>query len=72
MLCEEGITTIEARSALLITQNTKQIAQKKTQNNAGKIDNVVTLPLRSRPRQGLMKVWAKNEAWESHFMFPVV
>jgi hypothetical protein len=29
---------------------------------------VTTLALASRPRQGLAKVWAKNEAWESHFM----
>jgi len=26
------------------------------------------LALGSRPRQGLAKVWAKYEAWESHFM----
>ncbi len=33
------------------------------------VDNVVTLTLGSRPRQGLAKVWAKSEARESHFMF---
>jgi len=32
--------------------------------------NVVTLALGSWPRQVFAKVWAKNEAWESHFMFP--
>ncbi len=31
--------------------------------------NVSTLALGSRPRQGLTKVRAKNEAKESHFMF---
>jgi len=30
---------------------------------------VATLALGLRPRQGLTKVWAKNQAWESHFMF---
>ncbi len=29
---------------------------------------VSTLALGSRPKQGLAKVWAKNEAWESHSM----
>ncbi len=29
---------------------------------------VATLALGSRPRQGLARVQAKNEAWESHFM----
>jgi len=29
---------------------------------------VAILALGSRPRQGLTKVRAKNEAWESHFM----
>jgi hypothetical protein len=33
---------------------------------------VTTLALGSRPRQGLAKVWAKNEAQESHFMLPRV
>ncbi len=32
------------------------------------IDDVATLTLGSRPRQGLVKVRAKNEAQESHFM----
>jgi hypothetical protein len=31
---------------------------------------VATLALGSRPRQGLAKVQAKNEARESHFMLP--
>jgi hypothetical protein len=30
MLCEEGMTTIEARSAFSIPQNTKQVAPTKT------------------------------------------
>jgi hypothetical protein len=38
MLCEEGMTTIEARSALLVPQNTKQIIPPKTQNDIGKTD----------------------------------
>jgi len=29
---------------------------------------IVTLILGSRQKQGLAKVWAKSEAWESHFM----
>jgi len=29
---------------------------------------VATLALGLQPRQGFMKVWAKREAWESHFM----
>jgi hypothetical protein len=35
-----------------------------------KAEYVTTLALGSRPRQGLAKVRAKNEARESHFMFP--
>jgi hypothetical protein len=31
--------------------------------------DVTTLTLGSRAKQGLAKVQAKNEAWESHFMF---
>jgi hypothetical protein len=31
---------------------------------------VATLNLGSWPRQGLVKVQAKSEAWESHFMLP--
>jgi hypothetical protein len=34
--------------------------------------NVATLALGSRPRQGLVKMQAKNEAQESHFMLPGV
>jgi hypothetical protein len=30
MLCEEGMTTIEARSALSVPQSTKQVAPTKT------------------------------------------
>jgi hypothetical protein len=33
-------------------------------------DNVTTLALGSRPRQGLAKVRVKSEAQESHFMLP--
>jgi hypothetical protein len=29
---------------------------------------VATLPLGLQPKQGLAKVWAKSETWESHFM----
>jgi hypothetical protein len=36
----------------------------------GRILNVATLALGLRPRQGLVKVWAKNEARESHLMLP--
>jgi hypothetical protein len=31
---------------------------------------VATLALGSRPRQGLVRVWTKSEARESHFMLP--
>jgi hypothetical protein len=34
--------------------------------------DVVTLTLDSWPKQGLVKVRAKSEAWESHFMPPGV
>jgi len=39
-------------------------------NNRGIVDNcnVATLTLGLWPRQGLAKVWAKNEAQDSHFM----
>ncbi len=33
---------------------------------------VTTLALGLRPRQGLEKVWVKNEARESHFVIPGV
>ncbi len=33
---------------------------------------VATLALGSQPKQGLARMWAKREAWESHFMFPRV
>jgi hypothetical protein len=42
MLCEESMTTIEARNALLVLQSTKQVAPTKTQNNIGKIDKCCT------------------------------
>ncbi len=42
MLCEEGMTTTKARSALLVPQNTKQVALAKTQNNTRKIDKQCT------------------------------
>jgi hypothetical protein len=29
---------------------------------------VTTLALGLQPKQGLTKMWAKSEAWESHFM----
>ncbi len=41
MLCEEGMTTTEARSALLV-QNTKQAIPPKTQNDTRKIDKYCT------------------------------
>jgi hypothetical protein len=33
---------------------------------------VATLALGSWPKQGLAKVWAKKETWESHLMLPWV
>ncbi len=33
-----------------------------------KITNVATLALGLQPKQRLVKVRVKNEAWESHFM----
>jgi hypothetical protein len=33
---------------------------------------IATLPLGLRPKQGLVKVQAKREAWELHFMLPGV
>jgi hypothetical protein len=38
MLCEEGMITIEARSALSIPYSTKHASIVKTQSNIGKID----------------------------------
>jgi hypothetical protein len=35
-------------------------------------ENVATLALGLRPRQGLTKMKAKRDTWESHFMFPGV
>jgi hypothetical protein len=34
----------------------------------GHFFSVATLTLGSQPRQGLAKMWAKNEARKSHFM----
>ncbi len=42
MLCQEGMTTIKARSALSIPQNTKQATPTKTQSNTRKIDKYCT------------------------------
>ncbi len=42
MLCEEGMTILEARTALSIPQNTKHVTQTKTQSNIGKIDKYCT------------------------------
>jgi hypothetical protein len=33
---------------------------------------VVTLALGSQPRQGVARLWAKKEAWESVCIFPGV
>jgi hypothetical protein len=38
MLCEEGMSTTEARNALLIPQNIKQTILAKTQNSTRKIN----------------------------------
>ncbi len=42
MLCEEGMTITETRSALLIPQSPKHVALAKTQNNTRKIDKHYT------------------------------
>ncbi len=42
MLCEEGMIIAEARSALLIPQNIKQVVLTKTQSNIGKNDKHCT------------------------------
>jgi hypothetical protein len=34
--------------------------------------SVTTLTSGSQPRQGLTRVRVKKEAWESHFMLPIV
>jgi hypothetical protein len=36
------------------------------------VTNIVTLAFDSRPRQGLVRLWAKREARESHLMLPGV
>jgi hypothetical protein len=45
-----------------------------SQKHAHHIQNlyVATVALGSQLKQGLAKVRAKNEAWESHFMLPKV
>jgi hypothetical protein len=42
MLCEEGMTIVEARSALSIPQNIKHAVLAKTQNNTWKISKHCT------------------------------
>jgi hypothetical protein len=42
MLCEEGMTTLETRSALSVPQSTKQATLVKTHNNTWKIDKHCT------------------------------
>jgi hypothetical protein len=42
MLCEENMTTIEARSALLVPQNTKHATLTKTHSNVGKTEKYCT------------------------------
>ncbi len=42
MLCEEGMTTTQARSALLVPQSTKHATPAKTQSNIGKTDKYCT------------------------------
>jgi hypothetical protein len=42
MLCEEGMTIIEARSALLVPQSTKLAASTKIESNVRKIDKHCT------------------------------
>jgi hypothetical protein len=42
MLCEEGMTTVEARRALSVPQSTKQATSRKTQSNTWKINKHFT------------------------------
>jgi hypothetical protein len=42
MLCEEGMTTIEARNALLVPQKMKHVVPTKTQSNTRKTDKHCT------------------------------
>ncbi len=42
MLCEENMTITEARNALLVPQNTKQVVPTKTQSNTWNIDKQYT------------------------------
>jgi hypothetical protein len=42
MLCEEGMTTIEARNAFLVPHNTKHVVLTKTLSNTWKIDKHCT------------------------------
>jgi hypothetical protein len=42
MLCEEGMTILEARSTLSIPHNTKHATPPKTQSNTGKTNKYYT------------------------------
>ncbi len=42
MLCEEGMTTVEVRNALLVPHSIKQAVLVKTQSNIGKIEKHCT------------------------------
>jgi hypothetical protein len=42
MLCEKGMTTAEARNALLIPQSIKQVVLAKTKSNTGKTNKHCT------------------------------
>jgi hypothetical protein len=42
MLCEEGMTIVKTRSALLVPQSIKQAVPAKTQSNIGKTDKHYT------------------------------
>ncbi len=42
MLCEKGMIIVEARSALLVPQNTKQVAPTKTNSNIGENEKYCT------------------------------
>jgi hypothetical protein len=42
MLCEEGMTIVEVRNALLVPQSVKQVVLAKTQSNIGKTEKNCT------------------------------
>jgi hypothetical protein len=48
----------------------RELAQMTESNKDVTSCSVVILALGLQPRQGLIKVWAKREAWESHLMLP--